>query len=162
MYTFLWIYYISFSFTWWKAEASCKALKSLEVRVWMSNFIPHITMLSLQWRHNEQNDVSNHQPHDCLLGCLFRRRSKKISKLCVTGLCEGNSPVTGEFPLQRVSNAENVSIWWCHHANFSKPLVNERGPRHHLARPLHYDLSRQLQIVGDKRSLLPVAAWCQG
>ena len=26
-----------------------------------------------------------------------RRRSKKTSKLCVTGLCEGNSPVTGEF-----------------------------------------------------------------
>ena len=28
----------------------------------------------------------------------FRRRSKKTSKLRVTGLCEGNSPVTGEFP----------------------------------------------------------------
>ena len=33
----------------------------------------------------------------------------------VTGLCEGNSPVTGEFPVQRASNAENVSIWWRHH-----------------------------------------------
>ena len=44
-----------------------------------------------------------------------RRRSKKTSKLCVTGLCEGNSPVTGEFPAQRASNAENVSIWWRHH-----------------------------------------------
>ena len=27
-----------------------------------------------------------------------KRRSKKTSKLRVTGLCEGNSPVTGEFP----------------------------------------------------------------
>ena len=27
----------------------------------------------------------------------------------------GNSPVTGEFPAQRVSNAENVSTWWRHH-----------------------------------------------
>ena len=44
-----------------------------------------------------------------------RRRSKKTSKLRVTGLCEGNSPVTGEFPAQRASNAENVSIWWRHH-----------------------------------------------
>ena len=26
-----------------------------------------------------------------------------------------NSPVTGEFPAQRASNAENVSIWWRHH-----------------------------------------------
>ena len=31
---------------------------------------------------------------------------KKISKLRVTGLCEGNSPVTGEFPAQKASNAE--------------------------------------------------------
>ena len=31
-------------------------------------------------------------------------------KLRVTGLCEGNSPVTGEFPAQRASNAGNVSI----------------------------------------------------
>ena len=45
-----------------------------------------------------------------------RRRSKKTSKLPVTGLCEGNSPVTGEFPTQRASSAENVSIWWRHHA----------------------------------------------
>ena len=46
---------------------------------------------------------------------LFKRRSKKTSKIRVTGLCEGNSPVTGEFPAQRASNAENVSIWWRHH-----------------------------------------------
>ena len=59
--------------------------------------------------------VSNHQPHDCLLNRLFRHRSKKTSKLRVTGLCEGNSLGTGEFPAQRASNAENVSIWWRHH-----------------------------------------------
>ena len=40
---------------------------------------------------------------------------KKTSKLRVTGLCEGNSPVTDEFPAQKASNAENVSIWWRHH-----------------------------------------------
>ena len=38
--------------------------------------------------------------------CLFRHRSKKTAKLRVTGLCEGNSPVTGEFPTQMASNAE--------------------------------------------------------
>ena len=36
----------------------------------------------------------------------FRRRSKKTPKLRVNGLCEGNSPVTGEFPSQMASNAE--------------------------------------------------------
>ena len=39
----------------------------------------------------------------------------KTAKLRVTGLCEGNSPVTGEFPAQRAGNAENVPIWWRHH-----------------------------------------------
>ena len=70
---------------------------------------------TLQWRHNERDGVSNHQPHDCLLNRLFRHRSNKTSKLRVTGLCEGNSPVTNEFPAKRASNAENVSIWWRHH-----------------------------------------------
>ena len=36
-------------------------------------------------------------------------------KFRVTGLYEGNPPVTGGLPSQRVSNAENVFIWWCHH-----------------------------------------------
>ena len=72
-------------------------------------------MNSLQWRHNGHNDVSNHQPHHCLLNRLFRHRSKKTSKLRVTGLCAGNPPGTGEFPAQMASNAENVSTWWCHH-----------------------------------------------
>ena len=69
---------------------------------------------TLQWRHNGRDGVSNHQTHDCLLNRLFRRRSKKTSKLRVTGLCAGNSPVTGEFRAQRASDAENVSIWWRH------------------------------------------------
>ena len=65
---------------------------------------------ALQWRHNGGDGVSNHQPHDCLLKRLIRRRSKKTSQLRVTGLCERNSPVTGDFPAQRASNAENISI----------------------------------------------------
>ena len=47
---------------------------------------------SLHWRHNDHGGVSNHQPHNCLLNRLFRRRSKKTSRLRVTGLCAGNSP----------------------------------------------------------------------
>ena len=40
-----------------------------------------------------------------------RRRSKKTSKLRVTGLSE----LTGECPQQKASNGENVTIWWRHH-----------------------------------------------
>ena len=76
------------------------------------------TLSSLRWRHNDHAGVSNHQPHGCLLNRLFRRKSKKTSKLRVTGLCVGNSPGTGEFPAQMASYAENVSIWWRHHDIF--------------------------------------------
>ena len=81
-------------------------------------------LVSLHWRHNECDGVLNHQPHDCLLDRLFMRRSKKTSKLRVTGLCVGNSPVTGEFPAQRASNRENTSIWWRHHAYLVSHIVH--------------------------------------
>ena len=55
-----------------------------------SQLIVHCTG-SLRWRHNEQDGVLNHQPYHCLLNRLFRRRSKKVSKLRVTGLCAGNN-----------------------------------------------------------------------
>ena len=87
---------------------------------------------TLRWCHNRRDSVSNHQPHDCLLNCLFTRISKKTSKLRVTGLCVGNSPGTGEFPAQMASNAENVSIWWRHHDSLRRrrlfsiriPIIN--------------------------------------
>ena len=59
---------------------------------------------SLQWRHNEHNGISDHQPHDCLLNRLYKRRWKKTSKFGVTGLWARNSPVTGEFPAQGAIN----------------------------------------------------------
>ena len=76
-----------------------------------------ILCFTLQWRHNGHDSVSNHQPHDCLLSRLLRRRSKKTSKLRITGLCVGNSPGTGGFPAQMASNVEIFSIWWRHHVD---------------------------------------------
>ena len=72
-------------------------------------------MDELQWRHNERDGVSNHQRLNCLLIHLLRRKWKQTPKPRVTGLCERNSLVTGEFPSQRASNTENVSIKWHHH-----------------------------------------------
>ena len=77
-------------------------------RDWWNDIIASLSPCQLRWRHNNDDSVSNHQPHDCLLNCLFGRTSKKTSKPRVTGL-------TGEFPAQMASNAENVSIWWRHH-----------------------------------------------
>ena len=61
---------------------------------------------------------------------LFRRRSKETSKLRVTGLCVGNSPGTGEFPAQRASNAENISIGWRHHEFWHWNLIVFLGSRY--------------------------------
>ena len=82
---------------------------------WRQQLLRFGSKQSLQWHHNGRDGVSNHQPHDYLFSRLFRRRWKKTSKFRVTGLCAGSSPVTGEFPAQRASNAENASIWWRHH-----------------------------------------------
>ena len=81
---------------------------------------------SLLWRHNGRDGVLSHQPQDCLLNRLFRRRSKKTSKFRVTGLCARNSPVNGEFPTQMASNAGNVSISWHHHV-FRLPIISKRA-----------------------------------
>ena len=105
--------FICFLFSAWKAEISGK---------------------SLQWSYNERNGVSNHRRLDCLFNRLFRRRSKKTSKLHVTGLCEGNAfsallalcegnpPEASGFPPQRASNAKIVSIWWRHHVFWTYPF----------------------------------------
>ena len=51
-----------------------------------------VVFLTSQCRDNERGGVLNHQRLHCLLNHLFGRRSKKTSKLRVTGLCAGNSP----------------------------------------------------------------------
>ena len=65
---------------------------------------------------------------------------KENWKFRVTGLCEGNSPVTGEFPAQWASNEENVSIWWRHH---------EIAPRWMLQDP-----------IDDMPTLVQAVVWC--
>ena len=85
--------YSVYVYTYW----NCKSIYLQSMRIAIVIRIMFIYFL-LKWRHNWRNGVSNHQPHDCLLNCLFSRRSKKTSKLRVSGRCEGNSPVTNEFP----------------------------------------------------------------
>ena len=84
---------------------------------------------TLQWRHNESGGVSNHQRHDCLVNRLFKHRLKKTSKSRVTGLCEGNSPVTGAFPAQRASD-RNTTILVLKVKEFTNPLRPRQYGRH--------------------------------
>ena len=104
-------------FVWYSAREICRGMGT---DCWKHKDALHAadeTLIQVNLHHyddvimgeNGRDGISNHQPHDCLLNRLFRRRSKKTSKLRVTGLCAWNSPGTGEFPAQMASYAENVS-----------------------------------------------------
>ena len=87
----------------------------------------------LQWRHNYHDGVSNHQPDDCLLKRLFRRRAKKTSMLHVTGLCgekhrwpvnpPHRGPVTRKmFPFDGVIMSIKLTNFWCYISSLPLPL----------------------------------------
>ena len=65
---------------------------------------------------------------------VYSGRSKKISKLRVTDLCEGNSP---EFHTQRASNGETVSIWWRDHVFRYRIVLTRQEPYPHLGCHVH-------------------------
>ena len=77
-----------------------------------------LCFVSLQWRHNERDGVSNHRRLDCLLSRLFRHRLKETSNLPVTGLCKGwpmDSPHKGPltrkiFSFDGVIMSQNITI----------------------------------------------------
>ena len=84
---------------WWLGAVRQQAITWVNVGQDLCRHMPSLRHNEpLLWRHNGGKCFSNHLPHDCLLNRLFGRRSKKTSKLRVTGLCAGNSPETGEFP----------------------------------------------------------------
>ena len=61
---------------------------------------------------------------------FFRRRSKKTPKLRVTALCERNPPMTGGFPSERASNAEEMFPFddvFMHRFDFKKLLRHIYG-----------------------------------
>ena len=94
-----------------------------------------IAAIALRWRHNERDGVSNHRCLDGIFKPLFRPRSKKTSKLHVTGLCEGNPAATCEFPSQRARNAETSGDLWI-------PLTKDqkRGKCFHLMTSSWYNV----------------------
>ena len=110
---------------------------------WMSSALVFTHWLIFQICPQQYCDVimsgiSNHQPHDCSLNRLFRRRSKITSKFRVTGLCEGNSTVTSEFPAHMANKAECVSIWWRHHEGSATEATDDWSRLVKLMVSLHY------------------------
>ena len=77
-----------------------------------------------------------------------KRRSTKISKRRVTGLCEGDSTITGKFPAQMASNAKNVFIWWRHHIKWQLCEVPNWSCSYHRSK----DLASQMVPIGKLES----------
>ena len=115
--------------------------------------------ITLHWRHNDYDGVSNHHPNGCLLNRLFTPRSKKTSKLRVTGLCVGNSPgpvnsphkgpVTRKmFPfddvimkhsyimITKATNNTKISVKWRFLANSNDRRKWKRPIKQLLTRPI--------------------------
>ena len=118
----------------------------------------HIVCISLQWRHNQLDGVSNHQPHDCLFNRLFKCKWKKTPKLHVTGLCEGNSPVTDEFPTRRTSNLKKFPF---DYVIMVTSLLLNRKQSYGMLEKIHWTKmsmwkqSLPLHICADKCQLAP-------
>ena len=58
----------------------------------------------------------------------------------------GNSPVIGEFPAQRASNTENVSIWWRHHIEWhdNQFIVSPNGKvQYTFVREYNFEIRRK-------------------
>ena len=89
--------------------------------------------ITLLWRHNDHDGVSHHQPHGCLLNRWFRRRSKKTSKLRVTGLCVGNSPGPVNSPhkgpvTRKMFPFDDVIMFWSNEVNVTLIGLPQTSP----------------------------------
>ena len=74
--------------------------------------------VSLQWHHNEHNDISNHWQCDCLLNLCSGSNQRKHQSSTLVAFMRGIRGIhwwTVNFPAQRDSNENSFSIWWCHH-----------------------------------------------
>ena len=111
----------------WYARHIC-FMREMFLVLWLAVLVANryfirFSEITLQWRHNVHDGVSNNQPHDCLLDRLFRRKSKKTSKFRVTGFVWGihRSPVISPnkgpltrkmFPFDDVIIRREVRAGW--------------------------------------------------
>ena len=86
-----------------------------------------IPSLPLQRRNNERDGFSNHRRLECLLIRLCMNWPKKTSKLRVSGLCNGNSPVTGWFPHKGTVTRKSFHLMTSPWAKLPMKMINFHG-----------------------------------
>ena len=106
---------------------------AFEVRAWVGiyNALEIVNAsTTLQWRHNEHDGVSDHQPHECLLNDVFRLKSKKPQRSAplafVRGIhrCPVKSPHKGPVTW-KMFPFDDVIMNPCHYLSKSR-LPNEQ------------------------------------
>ena len=113
---FLFIYILSVAQSFWNFQIMARLCAKFQ-NVWVTEIMPTAPLIRsihhqyMQAKHNSDvimgamaSQITS--PTIVYLNVYSRRRSNKIWKLRVAGLYGGNSPVIGEFPTQRTSNAE--------------------------------------------------------
>ena len=71
----------------------CSTFVNLILRQWHD--------ISLRWRYNGRDGVSNHEPHDCLLNRLFGHRSKKHQSSASLAFVRGIHRWPHKWPVTR-------------------------------------------------------------
>ena len=86
----------------------------------------------------------------------YELKWKKTSKPALPAHCEGNPPVAGGFPSQKVGNAESISIVWRHHGLWFQMTI------HILIIQAYSTLEWMPEdLVEGKSTLVQVMAWCR-
>ena len=93
-----------------------------EVRVWNSWILLLMQIklfikpwFTLPWRHNDHDSVSKSPASRLFTQPFIQTQIKENIKAPRHWPLCGEVTGTGEFPAQRATYAENVSIWWRHH-----------------------------------------------
>ena len=95
-----------------------------------SEYVMDSTFSTLRWPLSQCNVSQGNRLHyNYVIMSVIQGAEQRNIKAPRHRPLWGNSPVTGEFPVQMPSNAENVSIWWRHQnsglPNYYLPILNE-------------------------------------
>ena len=132
----------------------CMSLLYIWYLLYNGSLVCCVSNLRGIWFHRiskwQRFGASNHWRLEYLFNRLFRCRSKETP--CVTCLCVANPTVTGGFPTQRASDAENVSIWWRH----TGPKAWPPSKFQKCLQPTHIQTKKLVisMLFGDERGVI--------
>ena len=103
----------------WKPYMNIDSYKLTPSCVWNNVFIHHDGcdgLIKQSWKSHYTNVIMSAMASQITsITIVYSTIYSGADQRKHQSFCEGNSPMTSEFPSQRASSAENVSIWWRYH-----------------------------------------------